>query len=34
MALYHDAHDAPNIDVQYVALRGWALRLPPGVAAL
>lgn len=34
MAQYGDAHDAPNIDMQYVALRGWVLRLPPGVSVL
>lgn len=30
MSLYSDEHDAPNIDLQYAALRGWAVTLPPG----
>jgi hypothetical protein len=34
MQQYGDAHEAPNIDVQYVALRGWALQLPSGVDVL
>jgi hypothetical protein len=34
MDQFHDNHDAPNIDIQYVALRGWAVTLPPGVRAV
>ena len=34
MREYHDNHDAPNIDVQYVAIRGWAVKLPEGVQPL
>lgn len=26
-----DPHDAPNVDLQYLALRGAALLLPPGM---
>ena len=34
MREYNDNHEAPNIDIQYVALRGWAVRLPQGVEGM
>ena len=33
-AEYGDNHDHPNVDVQYVAFNGFAVRLPEDVRAL
>jgi hypothetical protein len=31
---FQDHHEAPNIDVAYTAVRGHAVKLPPGVHAV